>query len=160
MPPGPRELTGYWYFARVASAAVMLMSGLVLLGWAIDHDTLKSVIPGMVAMNPGGTALALLLAALSLWIQTGPAGRRGRLRALGIACAGGVVLLAVLRLGGYWLGSDMGPDRLLFRQKLDLAALRTGHPNRMAPNTAASTRPRRSFFWVSHCSCRVLNGLA
>jgi PAS domain S-box-containing protein len=136
MPFGPHQVTGYWYFSRVASAAVILMSGAVLVGWAFDQEALKSLIPGMVAMNPGGTALAFLLAGVSLWIQTGPAGRR--LRALGIACAGGVVLLALFRLAGYCAGWDLGPDRLLFGPKLDLEALRTGHPNRMAPNTAVA----------------------
>ena len=55
-----------------------------------------------------------------------------------MACAVGVVLLASLRLGGYLLDWDGGPDRLLFADKLDREALSTGHPNRMAPNTAAA----------------------
>ena len=36
---------------------------LVLVGWALDIETLKTVLPGMVAMNPGGTAVGFLLAA-------------------------------------------------------------------------------------------------
>ena len=43
-----------------------------------------------------------------------------------------------MRLFGYLVEWDNGPDRLLFRVKLDLEALRTGHVNRMAPNTAAA----------------------
>ncbi len=64
-------------------------------------------------MNPGGTALAFLLAGVSLWIQAATVSRR--LRALGMACAGVVILLALFRLGGYLLAWDGGPDQLLFR---------------------------------------------
>ena len=62
----------------------------------------------------------------------------GRRRAVAFACAVGVVLLASLRLGGYLLGWDAGPDRFLFADKLAREALSSGHPNRMAPNTAAA----------------------
>jgi PAS domain S-box-containing protein len=132
----PPTLTGFRFFARAFGAAVILISGSVLAGWAFDIEALKSALPGMVAMNPGGTALAFLLAGVSLWVQSAPASRR--LRALAMACAGGVILLALLRLGGYLLAWDRGPDRLLFRAKLDMEGLRTGHPNRMAPNTAGA----------------------
>jgi PAS domain S-box-containing protein len=126
----------YHGIARAAAAAVILMGGLVLAGWAFDLETLKRLIPGMVAMNPGGTALCLLLAGASLWIQSD--GDGGRLRALGLACATAVVVLASIRLVGYLADWDGGPDRLLFRVKLDQEALRTGHANRMAPNTATA----------------------
>ena len=43
-----------------------------------------------------------------------------------------------MRLGGYLADWDGGPDQLLFRAKLDREAARTGHANRMAPNTAAA----------------------
>ena len=132
----PRTPTGFLYFARTAGAAVILVSGLAIAGWGLDIDAFKSVIPGLTAMNPGGTALAFLLAGISLWIQSVPSGRR--LKVLAMACAGGVVLLALLRLGGYLLAWDGGPDQMLFRAKLDLEGLRTAHPNRMAPNTAAA----------------------
>ncbi len=52
--------------------------------------------------------------------------------------AGMVVILALLRLGGYCFDWDHGPDRLLFQEKLERESLRTGQPNRMAPNTAAA----------------------
>jgi signal transduction histidine kinase/CheY-like chemotaxis protein len=133
-PARPNDLAGYGLFARAAAASVILISGLVFAGWAFDVEFLKGAAPGMSAMNPGGTALAFLLAGLSLWIQSGRAGRR--LRGLGKACAYLVVLLALVRLGGYMLNWDGGPDRWLFPAKLDLEGVRDGHPNRMAPNTA------------------------
>src|SRR5262249_42064690 len=97
--------------------------------------TLKSVIPGMTAMNPGGTAVAFLLAGVALWVL--PASASDRVRIVGKACAGVVVGLALLRLGGYLGGWDGGPDQFLVREQLDLEAAGTGLPNRMAPNTAA-----------------------
>ena len=107
MPMRPRTLTGSRSFARAAGAAVILIGGLVLAGWLFDVETLKSIIPGMIAMNPGGTAVAFLLAGVSLWIQSAPASRR--LRAVAMACAGAVVLLALLRLGGYLLALGWRP---------------------------------------------------
>jgi PAS domain S-box-containing protein len=136
MPARPRTLTGSRYFSRAASAAVILMGGLVLMGWLFDVENLKSIIPGMIAMNPGGTAVAFLLAGVSLWIQSAPASRR--LRAVAMACAGAVFLWALFRLGGYLFAWDGGPDQLLFREKLALEERRAGYPNRMAPNTAAA----------------------
>ena len=127
---------GFRYVSRAAGASVVVTGGLVFVGWTIDSPVLKSLIPGMIAMNPGGTALAFLLAGVSLWILAGPVD--GRLRAVGIACAIGVVLVASLRLGGYLLGWDGGPDRLLFADKLAREASSSGYPNRMAPNTAAA----------------------
>ena len=132
----PRSLTNSRSFSRAAAAAVILMGSLVLMGWLFDIDTLRSIIPGMTAMNPGGTAVAFLLAGVSLWIQSASASRR--LRAAALACAGAVVVLALFRLGGYLLDWDGGPDQLLFRDKLALEERRVGYPNRMAPNTAVA----------------------
>ncbi|MGE3820793.1 MAG: PAS domain S-box protein, partial [Isosphaeraceae bacterium] len=122
--------------SRAAGVAVVLIGLTVLLGWGFDVETFRSVIPGMTAMNPGGTALAFILSGISLWIQSGSVGPR--VRAFGAACAGAVALLALIRIGGYVFTWDGGPDQFLFRDLLDLEGLRTGHPNRMAPNTAAA----------------------
>ncbi len=130
-----RTVDGFRFLARAAGGAAILIGGIVLAGWAFDIEAARSGIPGMIAMNPGGTALAVLLAGVSLCIQAATVSRR--LRVLGMACTAVVVLLALFRLGGYWFAWDKGPDQLLFREKLDLEALRTGQPNRMAPNTAA-----------------------
>ena len=73
-------------------------------------------------MNPGGTALAFLLAGASLWVQATPVGRR--LGAFGLVFAGFVVLLALLRIGGYLYAWDGGPDQLMFREKLALEGQR------------------------------------
>src|SRR2546423_282712 len=130
-PFDPRLLAGCRRFARAAGAAVIALAAAVLAGWAFDVEALRSVLPGLTAMNPGGTAVAFLLAGASLCAQTTPPGRR--LRLLGRACAAGVLAIALARLGGYLADWDGGPDQLLFRAQLDREAERVGHANRMAP---------------------------
>jgi hypothetical protein len=45
----------------------MFVGSLVLVGWTLDIATLKSVAPGFVTMK-ANTALAFLLAGVSLWL--------------------------------------------------------------------------------------------
>ena len=67
-----RLVSRFIFLAKAASVAVALLSVLVLVGWALDIETLKSVFPGMVAMNPGGTAVSFLLGAIALWLLLKP----------------------------------------------------------------------------------------
>ncbi|MBX9623887.1 MAG: hypothetical protein K2X82_08730, partial [Gemmataceae bacterium] len=134
-PSHARLVAGCRAFAQAAAAGVAAVGCLVLAGWAFDIESLRSVLPGLTAMNPGGTAVALLLAGGSLWVQAGPGDDDRR---LGRALAAGVVVIALFRIGGYLLDWDGGPDQLLFRGMLDREAARLGQPNRMAPNTAAA----------------------
>jgi signal transduction histidine kinase/DNA-binding response OmpR family regulator/HPt (histidine-containing phosphotransfer) domain-containing protein len=119
--------------SRAASICVMTLSCLVLAGWTFDVEALKSVVPGMVAMNPGGTAVAFLLGGAALWLFQEENGRTGR-RIVGMSCATTVTLIAAARIAGYAFDWDLGPDRWLFSQGLEAYKI----PNRMAPNTAAS----------------------
>jgi signal transduction histidine kinase/DNA-binding response OmpR family regulator/HPt (histidine-containing phosphotransfer) domain-containing protein len=125
-----RLLTRFLLLAKMASVAVALVSMLVLVGWALDVETLKSVFPGMTAMNPGGTAVSFLLGATALWLLLRWNSARSSRAARWLAA--GVVAIAVIRLVGYAFGWDHGPDSWLFREKLDQYT----PPNRMAPNTA------------------------
>ncbi|QEL20799.1 response regulator [Limnoglobus roseus] len=134
-PSHPRFLAGFRRSSQAAAAGAVLIACLVLAGWAFDIGTLRSTFPGLTAMNPGGTAVAFLLSGVALYARTNRA--RGA-RRLGVVCAAGVLLIALLRLGGYLIGWDGGPDQLLFRAALDREALRTGHANRMSPNTAVA----------------------
>ncbi len=70
-------------------------------------------------MNPGGTALAFLLAGTSLLSQLPEARGHRRRRVLGLGCALAVVLIGLVRLGGYLTSWDAGADQLLFQAKLD-----------------------------------------
>jgi len=54
-------------FSRATGAATILVGSLVLLGWLIDAEPLKAVIPGLVAMKVN-TALCFVLCGLCLWL--------------------------------------------------------------------------------------------
>lgn len=123
--------------ATSAAIAVMTIGGMVMMGWALDAPALKSIFPGLVAMNPGGTALSFVLAGASLWLQVSANPRRWR-QATSRCCALGVVLIALSRFAGYVLGWDGGPDQWLFSDSLERESIATGHVNRMAPNTAGA----------------------
>ncbi|HUG89202.1 MAG TPA: ATP-binding protein [Planctomycetaceae bacterium] len=108
------------------SAAAVLGGAFALAGWTIGSDVLKSLVPGLVAMNPA-TAVLFVLAGSSLWLLRvecpAPAGART-----------GAALAALVAFGGTWqLMSDLCGwsirfDGLLFAPSLG--------GNRMAPNTA------------------------
>lgn len=122
----------YLFFAQAASAIVILISCMVLVGWNLDIETLKSVHPDLTAMNPT-TALVFILAGLSLWLlQTERA--IPRMRRIGKVCALAAALVGLLKLSGYLSGWDFGVDQLLFQGKLKVES--PYPPNRMAPNTA------------------------
>jgi signal transduction histidine kinase/ActR/RegA family two-component response regulator len=116
----------------VAAGVAIGLGSAALLGWQLNAALLKSVVPGLVAMNPL-TAVCFILAGVALWALSARADslkRRalGRLLAGIVACAGGI------KLAGLLLGFDPGIDRLLFASKL--GAMGALPPNRMAPNTA------------------------
>jgi two-component system, sensor histidine kinase and response regulator len=126
----PRWIKRFQFLSQAAALAVIGLSCLVLIGWLLDLETLKTVFSGMVAMNPGGTALAFLFGGGALWLlQTARTRPQHR---IGLALAVGVTLWAIVRLAGYWFQWDYGPDQWLFSQKLGAYDI----PNRMAPNTA------------------------
>ncbi len=79
-----------------ASTFALIVSSLVLVGWAFDVETLKRIFPKLVAMNPV-TALAFILLGLSLWLsRTESASRKTRLAAK--LCAGLVAMVGLLKL--------------------------------------------------------------
>jgi PAS domain S-box-containing protein len=81
------------------------------------------------------TALAFLVAGLSLWLLGRPStlGEQ-RLRRLAQVCAIFVVLVGLLTLGEYGSGLDFGIDQLVVRDTSGATATTT--PGRMAPVTA------------------------
>jgi hypothetical protein len=117
---------------KAASLIVILVSGLVLVGWMLDSPTLKSVFPGSVTMKTN-TALTLLLSGISLWLLQKP-GVSQRRRRIGQTCALIVAILCLLTLSQYLFNVNFGIDRLLFREIS--GSVGTSHPGRMAPTTA------------------------
>jgi PAS domain S-box-containing protein len=115
--------------AAVCAAAVILSGAVVLIGWAIRAEALKTLLhPERIAMNPA-TAVCFILLGISLLLQRRPDAPRPH-RYAGRVCALLVLLIAALRLIAYDLRIDGGIDQLLFRRELG--------ENVMAFNTAIS----------------------
>ena len=94
---------------------------------------LKAVIAGRSTMKPN-TAIAFVLAAVSLWLQRGsPAHPLERRVALG--CATAVAAIGLVTLAEYLFAWDPGIDRWIFPKPPDAV---TPFPGRMGINTATS----------------------
>ncbi len=124
------------FVPNFAAFLVMATGFFVLLGWALDVELLKRILPDLAAMNPT-TAVAFILAGLALWALQDQ--ENSRFRRLAQLCAGGVALIGLLKLGALLGGPDARVDQWLFSGKLapsSSAKAAGALPNRMAPNTA------------------------
>lgn len=109
----------------VLSLLLLLVPSLVFVGWIIDNEYLKRVIPTLVQMNPI-TSLLFILASLSLLIkQFKPKSPLNFLSTIS-----GLLMLAVGTIMSlkYAFGIDLHIDELFFANQLA--------GNRLAPNTA------------------------
>jgi len=109
-----------------AAYFVLVLPCLILVGWNLDIAVLKSVVPGLKAMNPLA-AVTFILAGAALFLQT--VGEKAPWRRhVSAALAIGVALVGLLRIGGYLLRWHGGIDTFLFSAKLG--------NDTMAPGTA------------------------
>lgn len=118
--------------SQFGSATAIVVGLLVLVGWISDISFLKSVLPGLTTMK-ANTALAFILAGVSLWILQRKETSQ-RTRRVGQACAAFVAMAGMLTLSEYVLDLDLGLDQLLFKESS--GAVRTSHLGRMSPVTA------------------------
>lgn len=119
---------------RIAGSMVVAIGATVLLGWATDNATLKSLSPGWIAMR-ANTALCLSLSGAILIAWTFPSTCDRPVMRLARAVAALVVMaLGFLTLVQFATGADLGVDQLLFQQLGPIAG--TLPPGRMAPNTS------------------------
>ncbi|MBI5511052.1 MAG: PAS domain S-box protein [Deltaproteobacteria bacterium] len=117
--------------ARVADACGLLTATvglLVVVGWALEIELLKRVLPGFTAMKTN-TALGLVLAGVGLWWR-----QRSVLR---VTFGALVALVGALTLCEYLVGLDLGIDQL-FVHEIAASADSGLAPGRMAPATALS----------------------
>ncbi|MBD8868967.1 sensor histidine kinase [Nocardioides donggukensis] len=124
-----------------AAGTVVLVSALVLVGWALDVTVLTSVLPGYTSMKVN-TALCFLLlgsaAAVALLDGRRGTGRSGLPARWGWSgwagwAAGAVVAVTALTLVEYLAGVDLGIDELLVT---DSGSVGNNPPGRMAPTSA------------------------
>jgi signal transduction histidine kinase len=113
--------------ARVFALVAVGGAGLVLVGWVLNINRLKSVLPDLVAMNPA-TAVAFILAGTAVWLETRDDPPQRLIRLLGTL----VATIGIVKLSAVALGLPSSIDQVLFRSRLEHEAI----PNRMAPNTA------------------------
>jgi PAS domain S-box-containing protein len=106
---------------RAVTLLLWAVPALVLTGWFLGVEALKSVVPGYIAMNPLTALCFVALGGAIRKLEKGP-NRAGHVLALT------VMALAALRLCGYATPLDPGLDQILFSPSLGA--------NRMAPNTA------------------------
>ncbi len=125
----PRQ--GTWG-AAVPEWVVIALGGLVLAGWLVGSDTLKSLVPDAVSMKPNA-ALALVIAGIALRCLRLAAGRPAMER-LGQALGLGVAAIGALTLVQYLSGMDLGIDQLLFRESPGAVGMLA--PGRMASSAA------------------------
>ncbi|HXI14559.1 MAG TPA: EAL domain-containing protein [Thermoanaerobaculia bacterium] len=118
--------------ARFSSVAPIVIGILVLVGWWLNVEPLKRILPGLVAMNPA-TALAFICLGVSLALQLRE-GSDARARSFAIVLAAFAALIGLTRIGSIISGIDIPIDRILFPDTL--AGSDGSIPNRLAPNTA------------------------
>ena len=121
MSRDPRVIAG------AAAIFAMCVGAIVLVGWTLDLDVLKSLHPALASMKPN-SAIAFIMAGFALWV------RRHEHAAIGVI--GRVSAVAVLLIGAatlveYATGLDLHIDQLIFSDDVAHQA-----PGRMALATA------------------------
>ena len=124
--PRGRELRhGPRHLPVVAGAVAAAAGAVVLVGWWLGIDALKSIVPGVLTMKVN-TAIAFVLLGTGMLLRA-----RGSRAAAAPLLA--VIVLSSVVGSQYLLGHDLGVDQWLFREAPD--QIGTFQPNRMAPLT-------------------------
>lgn len=130
MTPGRVYRTALDIFVCVVTGIVAVVAVAALVGWVLDIESLKSVLPGLATMKVN-TACGFLLSAVALWLlHIAAPGSRAVLVARILAAI--AFAIGGLTLAEYLLGIDVGIDQLVSRAG-DLGAQ---HPSRMSAATA------------------------
>ena len=136
--PNDDRFQAFLNWAGYTAIAASCIAVLVVLGWFLDIDALKQLLPGLVSMK-FNTALSagILGGSLSYWLlaQRSPTEqfpKSVRLVLLGAAAI--VVLVGGLTIAQYQLNVNYGIDQLFVKD--DTSIIGTSHPGRMAINTA------------------------
>ena len=119
--------------SRYSALLVGAIGAIGLVGWAADVAVLKSVSPTWVAMK-ANTALCFLLSGLALTASQETRVDRPRARLVAVVSAALLGIIALLTIGEYASGVDLGIDQLLFREPPGTVG--TFAPGRMALNAA------------------------
>jgi len=118
--------------AQLFAFLAILLGLVVIVGWAIDSEILKSVLPGYVTMKVN-TAVCFVLCGLALLLGYLSRPRKWK-KICATTLAAIVFVIASLTIIEYLTGISFGLDQLIFSESP--TAPDTSSPNRMAPNTA------------------------
>lgn len=125
-------------FGRCCSVGAWVLGSVVIGGWLLDIDSLKSVGPGLPTMKVN-TAVCLLFGGLSLTLMQATTETRWqpwrrRFHLFSRLTAGIIFFLGATTLLQYLLGWNLGIDQWLWAQPEPAGS--TAAPGRMSPNTA------------------------
>lgn len=129
LPEPQIHFTHFALIPKAASGIAILVSSLVLLGWTFNLPILRSILPGQPQMVPH-TAVTFILASLSLATLR----NKRKFSLLSGLCGLAVVVIAALTISEYVGGLDLGFDKLLFSQQLQV--IDNSFPGRPSPHTA------------------------
>jgi signal transduction histidine kinase len=129
--PDDRVVRRYRTLSVLGAVFCVCLGLIVLVGWGLDNEFLKSILPGAGTMKPN-TAVCMALLGMSLVLGIG-SGRSVWRLPVAVACAIAGIAVASITLLEYLSRADIGIDRLLFPNGQEGAALSSG---RMAQATA------------------------
>jgi hypothetical protein len=109
-------------FSRVAAVITFGVSLAVLGGWALNIAVFKSVIPGLIEMQPL-TAVAFMLTGTALWLLREQNAETWQYR-MGRLCAGGTTVICAVVLCEFAVNASIGIDGLLFHDSV-ISEIRT-----------------------------------
>jgi two-component sensor histidine kinase len=112
--------------------AIVLLGGLVMIGWLAGIEPLKSLVPGLSTMK-FNTALGFVLTGAGLWLA-GYDIRPARTAACAMSAA--LILITTATLVEYAWSIDFGLDQAIVADTGNL--LGSGHPGRMSILTATA----------------------
>ena len=126
--PGCEPRDGLTILPAITAAVAIAVGAVVLVGWWLGIDILKSIVPGVLTMKVN-TAIAFVL------LGTGMVLRARGSRAAVLPLFAVIVLSAVVGSQDL-LGRDLGVDQWLFREAP--GQIGTFQPNRMSPLTVVA----------------------
>jgi PAS domain S-box-containing protein len=124
----------YQSLPKIAGVFSILIGILVMIGWIINSNVLKSVFQEMVTMKPN-TALCFILSGAALRLLEDKK-YAGILRKIGLIFSIAVFAIGFLIVCEYSFGFDFGIDYVLFKEKVSAEPIQWG--GRMSVISAAS----------------------
>ena len=126
-----RLVSLYKSTSKYVSLFVAGVGILALIGWILDIQAMKSVVPGLATMKVNA-AITFILSGIALRLANTEKPARAS-RSIMQACAALVALIGLLTLGEYAFGWNLGIDQLILK---DLQTPPASFPGRMSVTTA------------------------